>query len=57
MKAAAAKSATPVVVEFKVWCERCSIRIAPNEERTAVRNKMYHVSCYSKLSASAKVKA
>ena len=54
---AATKPATPVVVEFKVWCERCSIRIAPNEERTAVRNKMYHVSCYSKLTVAAKAKA
>jgi hypothetical protein len=38
-------------VEFKVWCERCNIRVAPNEERTVVRGKTYHPACYSKASA------
>lgn len=36
--------------EFKIWCERCSIRIAPNEERTIVDGKAYHSQCYVKLS-------
>ena len=38
--------------EFKIWCERCSIRIAPNEERTIVDGKIYHPQCYLKLSPS-----
>jgi len=41
-------------VPFKIWCERCSIRIAPNEERVAVRDKTYHTNCHSKLTAKAK---
>ena len=45
----AGKVAVPVV-EFKIWCERCSIRIAPNEERTIVASKIYHPQCYLKLS-------
>jgi hypothetical protein len=36
-------------IHFKVWCHHCSIRIAPNEERVAVREKTYHAHCYSKL--------
>jgi len=35
--------------EFKVWCEQCYIRIAPNEERVTNRSKIYHKQCYSKL--------
>jgi hypothetical protein len=35
--------------EHKVWCESCCIRIAPNEGRTEVRGKTYHLHCYSKL--------
>jgi hypothetical protein len=50
------KAAAPVVAEFRVWCERCSIRIAPNEERIAVRKLIYHANCYSKLSIAAKAK-
>ena len=38
-------------VEFKVWCESCNIRVAPNEERTVVRGKTYHPTCYSKAAA------
>jgi hypothetical protein len=34
--------------EFRVWCECCSVRIAPNEEQTAVASKTYHQRCYSK---------
>lgn len=45
---------TAEVVEFRVWCERCSIRIAPNEERTLVEDKAYHPNCYSKLNLAAK---
>jgi hypothetical protein len=33
---------------FGVWCEHCSIRIAPNEERVALKNKTYHQRCYAK---------
>jgi hypothetical protein len=36
-----------------VWCEHCSIRIAPNEERVAVKNKTYHQRCYAKSKAVA----
>jgi hypothetical protein len=36
-----------------VWCEHCSIRIAPNEERVAVKNKTYHQRCYAKVKAAA----
>ncbi len=43
--------------EFRVWCERCSIRIAPNEEQAVVRGKTYHARCHSKLPALAKAKA
>ena len=45
------------VAEFKVWCQQCSIRIAPNEEQKVVGDKTYHVRCYSKLPASPKPKA
>ena len=38
---------------FGVWCEHCSIRIAPNEERVAVKNKIYHQRCFAKLKAVA----
>lgn len=40
--------------EFKIWCERCCIRVAPNEQRTVVRGKTYHPHCYSKLTAKPK---
>jgi hypothetical protein len=32
-----------------VWCECCSVRIAPNEEQTALNGKTYHQRCYSKI--------
>ena len=34
--------------EFRVWCDCCSIRIAPNEEQIAMAGKTYHQRCYSK---------
>jgi len=34
--------------EFRVWCDFCSIRIAPNEEQIAVEDKTYHQRCYAK---------
>jgi hypothetical protein len=34
--------------EFRVWCDICNIRVAPNEERSVVRGKTYHPTCYSK---------
>jgi len=41
--------------EFKVWCETCCIRVAPNEERTVVQGKTYHTRCYSKPNTKPKV--
>jgi hypothetical protein len=52
----APKVAERIEVPFKVWCERCSIRIAPNEERVSVRDKMYHATCHSKLAPGSKTK-
>jgi len=40
------------VEEFRVWCDSCSIRIAPNEERVAVKSKTYHQRCYAKTTRS-----
>jgi hypothetical protein len=37
--------------EFRVWCDFCSIRIAPNEDQIAVDGKAYHQRCYSKASS------
>lgn len=37
----------------RVWCEHCSIRIAPNEERVVVKNKIYHERCLAKSKAVA----
>jgi len=34
--------------EFRLWCDCCSIRIAPNEEQIVVDGKIYHQRCYSK---------
>ena len=43
--------------EFRVWCDRCFIRIARNEEQIAVDGKIYHQRCYSKtFSAVSKAK-
>ena len=39
--------------DFKVWCEHCSIRIAPNEERMTLDGKIFHQRCYSKHCALA----
>jgi hypothetical protein len=38
--------------EFRIWCELCCIRIAPNEERTSDNGKVYHARCYSKVVAA-----
>ncbi len=43
------------VEEFRVWCDSCSIRIAPNEERVTVKNKSYHQRCYVKTNRSQEV--
>ncbi len=45
----ARKAEVPITDLIKVWCERCCIRIAPNEEQTVARGKTYHPHCYSKL--------
>jgi hypothetical protein len=37
---------------LKVWCEHCSIRIAPNEMRVASDGKIYHQRCYEKYCAA-----
>ena len=37
---------------LKVWCEHCSIRIAPNEMRVTSGGKIYHQRCYEKRSAA-----
>jgi hypothetical protein len=37
--------------EPKVWCEHCSIRIAPNVGRVASEGKVYHQHCYEKYLA------
>jgi hypothetical protein len=37
--------------ELKVWCEHCSIRIAPNVGRVASDGKIYHQHCYEKYLA------
>jgi hypothetical protein len=42
--------------EFKVWCEHCSIRVAPNEEKTVVAGKTYHSQCYPKAAAKSKAR-
>jgi hypothetical protein len=47
-KAEVAKKADSPNSDLKLWCERCCIRIAPNEERTVSRGKTYHLQCYSK---------
>jgi len=44
-----------VTPEFRIWCECCCIRVAPNEEKTVVRGKTYHPMCYSKLASKPKV--
>ena len=52
------KVKTEPVVDIRVWCEQCRIRIAPSEERTVSRGKVYHLRCSPKPAArSAKVKA
>jgi hypothetical protein len=38
--------------EFRVWCDLCSIRIAPNEEQITVGDKNYHQRCYAKRKPS-----
>ena len=40
---------------LKVWCEHCSIRIAPSEMKVASDGKVYHERCYEKSSAGSRV--
>jgi len=42
--------------EFRVWCDFCSIRIAPNEEKVEADRKAYHQRCYAKAKPAAKNK-
>jgi hypothetical protein len=51
MNAAKVKS---LEAEFKVWCESCCFRVAPNEQRIVVHGKTYHSHCYSKLNGKPK---
>jgi hypothetical protein len=39
MKVTAAK---PSIVEHRIWCSSCCIRIAPTEEQTASDGKVFH---------------
>jgi hypothetical protein len=39
--------------DLRVWCEYCSIRIAPNEKRITSDGNIYHQRCYAKSSTSA----
>jgi hypothetical protein len=32
-----------------IWCQRCSIRIAPYDQRLVKSGKVYHKVCYSKM--------
>jgi hypothetical protein len=41
--------------DFKVWCERCSIRIAPNEEKVEFEGRTYHQNCYAKRDVTSNV--
>lgn len=41
---------------FRIWCECCSIRIAPHEQKMAVNGKTYHQKCYSKHGVSKSTK-
>lgn len=36
------------VADLRMWCDTCSIRIAPNEERVAMKSKTYHQRCYER---------
>ena len=38
------------VADFRVWCEKCRIRIAPHEAQIALSGKSYHPRCHSELS-------
>ena len=38
--------------KLKVWCEHCSIRVAPNEGSVASGGKVYHQRCYEKYCAA-----
>jgi hypothetical protein len=40
--------------DFRVWCEICSIRVAPNEEQTVIAGKTYHSHCYAKAATKPK---
>ena len=39
--------------DFRIWCEDCSIRIAPHEEKVVADGKSYHQRCYSKHGGAA----
>jgi hypothetical protein len=47
-----AKTDTSRITDLRMWCERCSIRIAPHEEKITVEKKSYHERCYSKQPVS-----
>ena len=55
MKAPAKTETT--TAEFRIWCEHCCIRIAPQSERTLVQGKAYHPQCYSKATVATTRKA
>jgi hypothetical protein len=51
-----AKAAEAPKGDFRVWCEHCSIRVAPNELQTVVAGKTYHLQCYPKAMAKTKAR-
>jgi len=52
------KIAAVAPAEYRIWCEQCCIRIAPNEEKALRGGKNYHPRCLLKIvPARAKAKA
>ena len=49
--------AKKVEPDFRIWCEQCSIRIAPHEMKIVAHGKTYHQRCHSKLDQTALVAA
>jgi hypothetical protein len=43
------RKTTVIDPEHPVWCDRCSVRIAPSERHTVKGGKPYHAGCYAKL--------
>jgi hypothetical protein len=39
--------------DFRIWCEHCSIRIAPHEAKVVASGKTYHQRCHLKVHTAA----